>query len=149
MLDNELQLFEQDDYVKHLLKYPMLKLADDISKKYKVKSINPCYHWLMSNDGKMALTGYQIEFNNGLILSVQFGGGHYASNRDKRLSMTFNISNQFSFLEISDTAEIAILKNDVLVHIDEWQDSVLGYQSPDEIMQVIDKYIMGNLLDES
>ena len=147
MMNSELELFKQNDYAKNLLKYPMLKLADDINKKYKIKSINPCYYWLMSNDNKMALSGYHVEFDNELTLSVQFGNGHYASNRNKRFNMTFNVSNQFSFLEISDTAEIAILRNNVLVYIDEWEDKVLGYQTPDEIIQVIDKYIIGNLLE--
>lgn len=138
---NDLQLFEQDIFVKNALDYPMLKLAQDIVQKYPVKYITPFYHWLLGLDGNLVLSGYHICFDNDVILSVQFGGSHYCTPRDKRLDMMGNVNHQFSFLEMSIDAEIAIIKDGELTHYDEWGDSVLGYQTPDEIMQMIEIYI--------
>lgn len=124
-----------------LEKYPMLKLAKDIDDKYPVKKITPAYHWLLSKDGKLALDAYQVTFTNNVILSIVFGSGTYSSNRN--FDMLSEPNNQFVFLEKALNAEIAIIENNSFVHIDDWNDSVLGYQKPDEIIQVIEKYVYG------
>jgi hypothetical protein len=145
MMSNDIDLFDNDDFSKLIDEYSMLKLASDISNKYSVEFISPCYGYYLSLDGKMALRGYHVKFiNNDKMLSVQFGGGNYCENSDSLIDVP---NNQFSYLEKANTAEIAILTHDGLLYVDEWNDSVAGWQTPDEIMNVIDKYIIGNLLD--
>lgn len=126
--------------IENYEQYPMLKLAKDIWVKYedKITGITPRYHhWKSTKDNKYALIGYHVEFSNKLTLSVFFGYGSYSPNRDSNL----NPDNQMSYLAKASSAEIAILNKDGLLYFDDWNDSVLGYQSPDEIMQIIDSKI--------
>ena len=66
--------------------------------------------------------GFQISFNNGYIVSVQFGGGNYCSNRD------LPIEDYGKAVPDSDTAETALMTKDGFV---EYQgDDVQGHMTP-------------------
>ena len=70
--------------------------------------------------------GFQISFNNGYTVSVQFGSGTYCSNRDLPYGEK---------VPPSDTAETALMTKDGFV---EYQgDDVQGYMTPSEVLKLM------------
>ena len=70
--------------------------------------------------------GFQITYQNGYTVSVQFGGGNYCTNRDLPYGEE---------VPPSDTAETALMTKDGFV---EYQgDDVQGYMSPSEVLQLM------------
>ena len=79
--------------------------------------------------------GFQITFENGWTISVQFGTGHYCDRRD--LNAEYGNEEYMSTVK-SPNAEIAIWDKN-----GEWynfgSDEVKGYCTPDEVAEWIDK----------
>ena len=78
------------------------------------------------NDNK----GFQIKFDNGYTVSVQFGSGNYGSNYD--LSFLDNINKPMT----ATTAETALLDPDGNF-VPYKDDDVQGYQSPADILALM------------
>ena len=78
------------------------------------------------NDNK----GFQIKFDNGYTVSVQFGPGNYGSNYD--LSFLDNINKPMT----ATTAETALLDPDGNF-VPYKDDDVQGYQSPADILALM------------
>ena len=76
--------------------------------------------------------GFQITFNNGLTISVQFGSGNYCTNRNE----TFNGLSRDVIT--SQSAEIAIWDKDGK-WFDFGPDTVKGYCSPDEVAKWVNR----------
>ena len=86
--------------------------------------------------------GFQITFNNGYTISVQFGLGNYCahhSNSDDFSALNDIAAHSRSLAEKgSETAEIAIIDPaGELVNVTEWDYSVKGYCSPEEVLKWI------------
>lgn len=78
------------------------------------------------NDNK----GFQVKFDNGYTVSVQFGPGNYGSNRN--LDFVENINKPMT----ADTAETALLDPDG--NFVAYKDGdVQGYQSPADILALM------------
>jgi hypothetical protein len=69
--------------------------------------------------------GFHITFKNGWTISVQFGGGNYCDNYDKRIYS--------EYCGPSSNAEIAAWKGETWFDFDGGQ--VAGYLSPDEVLK--------------
>lgn len=78
------------------------------------------------NDNK----GFQVKFDNGYTVSVQFGPGNYASNRN--LDFVENINKPMT----ADTAETALLDPDGNF-VPYKDDDVQGYQSPADVLALM------------
>lgn len=83
--------------------------------------------------------GFQMKFENGWTISVQFGYGNYCDNRNHPDG--FDFAKGLNAVQSSD-AEIAIWSGDTWGS--EWYtfengDTVLGYQTPDQVVQWISK----------
>jgi|TARA_R110002074_G_scaffold177791_1_gene341335 hypothetical protein len=73
--------------------------------------------------------GFQISFNNGYTVSVQFGGGNYCSNRD------LPMKDYGKAVPDSDTAETALMTKDGFV---EYQgDDVQGHMTPKCVLELL------------
>ena len=73
--------------------------------------------------------GFQISFNNGYTVSVQFGGGNYCSNRD------LPMKDWGKSVPDSDTAETALMTKDGFV---EYQgDDVQGHMTPKCVLELL------------
>jgi hypothetical protein len=73
--------------------------------------------------------GFQITYQNGYTVSVQFGGGNYCTNRD------LPIEDYGKPVPPSDTAETALMTKDGFV---EYQgDDVQGYMTPSEVLKLM------------
>ena len=77
--------------------------------------------------------GFHIDFDNGFGVSVQFGSCNYCDHynadplESKRLAE-----------DGSKTAEVAVtLEGEGIVHIEQWGDSVRGYQTPEQVAALI------------
>lgn len=96
---------------------------------------------------KFAITmrkGFQIQFENGVLASVQFGAGNYCENRS---SMDFMCQNDAT----SDDAEIAAIYKgegefkDEFITQEVWPDrcscydDVVGWLSPEEVLEFLNK----------
>lgn len=77
--------------------------------------------------------GFQIEFENGWTVSVQFGGGSYCSNRDDGIS---DEAWAESGKKGSTTAEIAAWDKNNNWHKFE-HDNVEGWVTPDKVAEFI------------
>ena len=82
------------------------------------------------------LKGFQITFDNGYTVSVQFSNGNYCSNS--------HIPEGFESLATCENAEVALIHPDGwLVDLSEkfgwWigNDTVNGYTTPDEVAELI------------
>ena len=70
--------------------------------------------------------GFQITYQNGYTVSVQFGGGSYSTNRDLPYGEE---------VPPSDTAETALMTKDGFV---EYQgDDVQGHMSPSDVLKLM------------
>ena len=78
------------------------------------------------NDNK----GFQITFNNGYTVSVQFGPGNYSSNYT--LSMLDNMGKPMT----ANSAETALVDPDgnFVAYKD---DDVQGYQTPNDVLELL------------
>ncbi len=85
-------------------------------------------------------TGFQMEFENGYRISIQFGRGNYCQNRDRRDTPNSNDSWE------SATAEVAVIDpKGAWATRDAWKeifgidlsDDVSGWVSPDEVAKVM------------
>lgn len=78
--------------------------------------------------------GFTMTFENGLTISVMFGGGNYCSNRN----ITPNFSDHCKFEHAGIDAEIGIWdENDVWFNFK--SDRVKGWVTPDEVAKWITK----------
>lgn len=77
--------------------------------------------------------GFQMQFNNGWRISVQFGPGNYCDNRwDSDYEINPVLKDE------CENAEIALFDPDGnLDYNPEWCDQVKGYVSPDEVARWI------------
>lgn len=79
--------------------------------------------------------GFHITFENGHTVSVQFGGGNYCSNYDVEIGAGRNGRH----LPPSATAEVAAWdSNGQLVRLGDGDD-VIGYQTPAEVLALLNK----------
>lgn len=83
--------------------------------------------------------GFQMEFENGWTISVQFGYGNYCDNYQHPEG--FDFAKGLNVVQSSD-AEIAIWSGDTWES--DWYtfengDTVLGHQTPDQVVQWISK----------
>jgi len=96
--------------------------------------------------------GFQIDFENGWTVSIQFGIGNYCGNRDNKGNPFKDIPD---FLECN-TAEIAAWRTDARGTSTSWYtfedgDQVDGWQTPNkvlEFMNMIAKLEEGEYLSE-
>lgn len=86
-----------------------------------------------SGDGKSVLRRQIcVKFTNGYKLSIIFGEFAYCSNRDTNLG-------GHGFRELCEDAEIAIIKpGGGFYEMPEWGDDVLGWQTPEEVLNWIE-----------
>lgn len=83
-------------------------------------------------------SGFQITFENGLTASVQWGAGTYSDNH-----YSANMDFTFSKDAESDTAEVAVLKDDELidatpfVYGESGYDDVVGHLTPEQIVDFL------------
>ena len=73
--------------------------------------------------------GFQITYNNGYTVSVQFGGGNYCTNRD------LPIEDYGKPVPPSDTAETALMTKDGFVPYG--GDDVQGHMSPSDVLKLM------------
>ena len=79
--------------------------------------------------------GFQIDFENGWCISVQFGAGNYCDNHDRE----FDFEKEMDMLK-STNAEIGIFnpKDELIRHPDYGsKDTVKGWVTPDELVHFI------------
>lgn len=74
-------------------------------------------------------SGFQIVFDNGWEVSVQFGHMNYCDNR--KFDAPFNVHGASDFTECA-TAEVAVFTPDRKMLGD-----VMGYQTPDEVTRIM------------
>ena len=86
-------------------------------------------------------SGFHLKFDNDWTISVQFGGGHYCDNYTRGWNYAEErvVKGKSTW---SSTAEIAVWKNDSIrdhgmVSLE--NDTVRGYNTTDEVAQVIHK----------
>lgn len=75
--------------------------------------------------------GFTITFENGTKISIQFGYGNYCDNKPKTDNTHYTKSSN---------AEIAIVDKDgnwITKKYEDGYDDVLGYRSPDEVVDAI------------
>jgi len=84
----------------------------------------------MTNITSNQNTGFQLTFENGLTISVQFGRGNYCSNRFKDNDL---------LKQVADSAEISIWDTDENAFVFNNNDVCLGWLTTDEIATWIDK----------
>ena len=82
--------------------------------------------------------GFQIKFDNGYTVSVQFGAYHYCDNRD-------NLSAESGDFVESANAEIAIIKPDDGGFVPLIDNDVAGYVTPDQIAKIIHYVSQGKI----
>lgn len=87
--------------------------------------------------------GFHITFANGWGISVQFGIGNYCENRN-HISDPFPSDYGKAELEAGErgsaSAEIAIMNPEGdLVHQDDWDDSVKGWVTPDDVLEIMNR----------
>ena len=85
-------------------------------------------------------SGFHLVFDNNWTVSVQFGGGHYCDNYDKKWNFAQEQAAKGDSIR-SSTAEIAVWSNRVsdsnLIWLED--DTVRGYTTANEVAQVIHK----------
>lgn len=79
-------------------------------------------------DGK----GFQITFENGYTVSVQFGPGNYADNYRRRVGL----AEEFCGADGSNTAECAIF-NPQGDFVPIGGDQVAAYKTPEEVLELL------------
>lgn len=90
--------------------------------------------------------GFQLTFNNGNTISVQFGAFNYCSRRDCH-NFDLQADLKTEYVE-SETAEVAIFNSKTGYWYQFESDTVEGHVSADEIPALID-IAASTLLDES
>ena len=85
--------------------------------------------------------GFQLTFDNGWTISVQFSGGHYCDNKNESYDWARNRAMD-SMPVHSSNAEIAVWSNSGphsrgLIYLE--NDNVRGWTTTDEVAQVIHK----------
>ena len=85
-------------------------------------------------------SGFHLTFDNNWTVSVQFSGGHYCDNYDKKWNFAEKQAAKGDSGR-SSTAEIAVWSNRIsdsgLIWLED--DTVRGYTTADEVAQVIHK----------
>jgi hypothetical protein len=76
--------------------------------------------------------GFSMEFANSFLISVQFGGGCYCSNRDNEFMSEKNQDVTFSH-----DAEIAVFNPEGSMVLIGENDHVIGWVTPNEVAKVI------------
>ena len=100
-------------------------------------------HTLEQVDGERYAKGFNIAFDNGLELSIQFGLGNYCENKkevkkepyDDRLFQ----NDDDDIIVKSKTAEIAIFNGDESFTEEIFGDDVLKYKTPNELIGIMQK----------
>lgn len=83
--------------------------------------------------------GFRITFENGWAVSVQFGPGNYCENHDERISVESQLQ---CGAQGSMTAEVAVIHpTEGLIELP-GGDTVLGYQTPKEVLELLIKTAM-------
>ena len=77
--------------------------------------------------------GFQITFDNGWTISVQFGKGNYCARRDGSM---FGMETEDGVVECKD-AEVAVWDADGVWLPLQDGDDVIGWQTPDEVAALI------------
>ena len=82
--------------------------------------------------------GFHLTFDNKWTISVQFGGGHYCDNYDKRWNFAQVQAREDNSIR-SSTAEIAVWNNSKKTNglIPLENDNVRGYTTANEVAEVI------------
>jgi hypothetical protein len=96
--------------------------------------------------------GFQIEFSNGIVVSVIFGAGTYSENRDNPIGEHYLTRDKGEALKLacegvrSEDAEVAIFKPEDISSprmwlTKEWKpdngDDVKGYCTPEEVLDAM------------
>ena len=82
--------------------------------------------------------GFHMTFENGLTVSVQWGGGNYCENRD---NMDFSCTKDME----SKNAEIAVWSNKCWLNANnflsdedaDWCDDVVGWLTPEQVVDLL------------
>ena len=78
--------------------------------------------------------GFQITFDNGWTISVQWGKGNYCDRRDYSM---FSMATEDGVVECKN-AEVAVWDADgVWLPLQDSGDDVIGWQTPDEVAALI------------
>lgn len=78
--------------------------------------------------------GFQVVFENGYTVSVQFGGGNYCDNYNDHISPQAWVA---SGEKGSADAECAVIFQGKLLELEGWGDSVKGRMSPKEVLGLL------------
>lgn len=86
-------------------------------------------------------TGFQVQFVNGYIVSVQFGPGTYSSHHETSFNSIKHEPHE------SASAEIAVINPShkfvtkecarAIYQDETWSDDVLGYRSPEDLIKIM------------
>lgn len=82
--------------------------------------------------------GFQMTFENGLTVSVQWGAGNYCDNH-------YNMDFLYGKDMRSNTAEVAVMQGDRFLNANnfmnpedaDWCDDVVGYLSPEQVVDFL------------
>ena len=85
--------------------------------------------------------GFQITFENGLTVSVQWGGGNYCENHGKSMYMDFSYTKDME----SRNAEVAVWSNERWLNANnflseedaDWCDDVVGWLTPEQVVDLL------------
>jgi hypothetical protein len=87
--------------------------------------------------------GFQMRFDNGYMISVQFGNGNYCDNHSSQNSWSDVLEVQERYT--SSNAEVAVIKPDgEFVELTE-SDDVIGWQSTGDVAELIRYYSQLNI----
>jgi hypothetical protein len=79
--------------------------------------------------------GFQIRFENGYMISVQFGPGNYCDNYDMDIDDQNSIK---AGQQGSTTAEVAVINpNNILMELPNHDDTVTNRSTPTEVLELI------------
>jgi len=84
--------------------------------------------------------GFQITFPNGNTVSVQWGAGNYCDNREPSVYHRVRTKENRE----SATAEVAAWNDSGWYKLDD-SDDVIGWQTPEQVMAILNKAMKGEL----
>lgn len=98
--------------------------------------------------------GFKMTFENGLTISVQWGVQNYCDNKSFSVENIEDLQNNDAFYQKtdmeSDTAEIAIMLDDIIIKpslildIGEYGSYVMGYKTPEEVLTYMNEIRLYN-----
>jgi len=93
----------------------------------------------MKDEFRSMVGGFQVVFENGYMVSVQFTSDHYCSNRNiYREDLTPQTMTRYGEGIDCPNAEVAVFD-----HNDNFclEDQVQGWQTPEQVLEIMNRYV--------